>query len=315
MKCNFCESPNNSIIFDWTRHEKNNILKCNNCGLVFKEMASTNKEIESFYKEKYRKIKTLPVQTAEEHHNDKVSIKDARDRTRFISENVDLKGKKILEIGSASGGLMENLRDAGAQIEGIELNDEYREYSKELGFNIFNKPVEYMNFNERYDIIVSFHTIEHFVDVKSAVKSIFSALKPNGIFLGEVPNENDWRISIFNNEIIKRFHYEPNHYYYFSPKVLKNYLETCGFNEIRLETVERYNSLLQLKNILCNTYSENNIEDILEKYIIPKNEKDDVRLPHVDDKIESEFNRIFEQAVNSELKGNCLRFVASKVTQ
>jgi len=312
MECNYCNKSNNSIIYEWTRLEKNNILRCNNCGLVFKEMSDTNKDIELFYKEKYRKIETLPVQTPEAHYNDKVSMKDANDRSKFISENVDLKGKKILEIGSASGGLMKNLRDSGAEIEGIELNDEYGGYSKKLGFNIFDKPIEYMNFKKKYDIIISFHTIEHFVDIKSAFKSIFSALKPNGIFLGEVPNENDWRISIFNNEIIKRFHYEPNHYYYFSPTVLKNYLESCGFNKIRLETVERYNSFLQLKNILCNTYSENDIEDILEKYIIPKSEKDDVRLPHVDDKIESEFNRIFEKSVNSDLLGNCLRFIAFK---
>lgn len=315
MECNYCNTSNNSIIYEWTRLEKNNILKCNNCGLVFKEISEAQKDIELFYKTKYRKIKTLPVQTPEEHHNDNVSKKDANDRIRFITENVDLKGKKILEIGSASGGLMEKLQDAGAEVEGLELNDDYRNYSKQLGFDVFHKPIEDLDLEEVYDCVISFHTIEHFANPKSAFESIFTALRSDGIFIGEVPNQDDWRLSIFDNEIVKRFHYDPNHYYYFSPTTLTNYLNNCGFNKIKLETVERYNSLLQLKNVLCDKYSEKNIEDILNKYIIPKSETNDVRLPHFDNNIECEFNRIFEQSVNSELKGNCLRFVSSKVTK
>lgn len=315
MTCNLCDSPNNSVIFEWTRNVKNNILKCNNCGLIFKEISESQKDIELFYKTKYRKIKTLPVQTPEEHYNDKVSKKDANDRIRFITENIDLKGKKILEIGSASGGLMEKLRNAGAKVEGIELNDDYRNYSKQLGFEVFHKPIEDLDFENKYDAIISFHTIEHFVDPKSAFGSIFTALRSDGIFMGEVPNQNDWRLSIFDNEIVKRFHYEPNHYYYFSPTTLTNYLNNCCFNQIKLETVERYNSLLQLKNILCNNDSGKDIEDILNKHIFPKSENADNRLPHLDNNIECEFNRIFEKSVNSELKGNCLRFVAFMVVK
>jgi len=312
MKCNYCDSADNKVLFGWMRYEKNNILQCNNCGLVFQEIRASKKEIEVFYKKEYRKIKTLPILTAEQHYNSKVSKKDAFDRTQFILRNIGLNGKKILEIGSASGGLLEKMRNADSEVEGIELNDDFRLHSQKLGFNIFNRPIEELNFKETYDIIVSFMTIEHFIDPKSAFKSIFSALKPNGLFLGEVPNQNDWRISIFNNEIIKRLHYDPNHYYYFSTETLKNYLETCGFSKIIFETIERYNSLIQLRYILCNRNSGKNIARELDKHIFPDSEKDDVRLPHSDDQVEHEFNRIFERAVNYELKGNCIRFVALK---
>lgn len=312
MQCNFCDSYDNSIIFEWARFEHNNILRCDNCGLVFKEILETKKDIELFYKEKYRKIDTSPVQTAEEYYNDNVAKKYINDRIRFIAENVDLEDKNILEIGSASGGLMEILRSMDAKVEGIEPNDEYRDFSKKLGFNVYDRPIEYLNIEKKYDIIVSFHTIEHFINPKSAIKSIYLALKKDGIFLGEVPNQDDWRISIFDNIVVKRLHYDPSHYYYFSPISLKNYLETCGFDHIRFETDERYNSFLQLRDIFCNKVLEKNIDDKLKEYIFPKSEKDDVRLPHLDDHIETEFNKIFGKAVNSELKGNCLRFVASK---
>jgi len=35
-------------------------------------------------------------------------------------------------------------------------------------------------------------------------------------------------------------------------------------------------------------------------------------LPNINDKIETKFNRIFGNAVNSEMMGNCLRWVACK---
>ena len=45
-KCDFCESEKNEIIYEYTRFEKNNILQCKNCGLVFLELHKTKKEIE-----------------------------------------------------------------------------------------------------------------------------------------------------------------------------------------------------------------------------------------------------------------------------
>ena len=83
-------------------------------------------------------------------------------------------------------------------------------------------------------------------------------------------------------------------------------------DKIRFETVERYNSLRQLRNILCYQQNKENITEIMKKHIFPWNKKDEVRLPNINDNIENEFNRIFEKAVNSELMGNCLRWIGRK---
>jgi len=39
----------------------------------------------------------------------------------------------------------------------------------------------------------------------------------------------------------------------------------------------------ETRNILCNWNSEKNVEEILKKYIFPKNERDEVGLPDVND--------------------------------
>ena len=94
--------------------------------------------------------------------------------------------------------------------------------------------------------------------------------------------------------------------------MIKNYLKTCGFKKIQLETVERYNSFIQLQNILCKRDSDKPIEEVLEEYIFPKDKKTEVRLPDSDDQTSITFNRLFERGVNSELMGNCLRWTSYK---
>jgi len=313
MACNYCGADEYEIIQKYTRFEKNNVLQCKNCGLVYLELKQGKNDIESFYKTDYRKDTSMPVQSPQEHFKDNVTRLDAENRITFISRNEDIKNKSILEIGSGSGSLLVKLKEYGATtVEGIELGLDYSNYSSKLGFNIHTKPIETLNFKEKYDIIVSFHTLEHLYDPMTGVNAINKALKKGGCFLGEVPNQHDWRIQIFNNEIIKRLHYDPNHYYYYSPKTLTNYLTTCGFHNIKLETVERYNSIRQLRSVLCTQTNKENIDTVLKNHIFPKDEKDDTRLPNINDKIETKFNRIFGNAVNSEMMGNCLRWVACK---
>ncbi len=310
MICNYCRSEESDIIAEYTRFEKNNVLQCQNCGLVYLELKKSKEEIESYYSSDYCQAPTHQRLSADEHFHNKVIQNDANNRILFITENLDIRGKRILEVGSASGSLLHKLIEYGCrEAIGIELTEEYANYARSLGFTVYTHPIEELNLREEFDGVVSFHTLEHVYDPMAVIQAVYRALKPNGYFLGEVPNQNDWRIQIFDDKIVKRLHYDPDHYYYYSPITLRNYLGTCGFNNITLQTIERYNSLVQLRNILRNQGRERNAEEALRKYIFPKNEREEVRLPHVDDPVESRFNRLFERGVNLELMGNCLRFV------
>lgn len=312
MKCNFCGSEDSEIIFEYTRFERNNILKCKNCGLVFLELKKSKKEIESFYKKSYRKVDVLPKKSAEEMFNDPVIRHDCKNRIEWIKKKYgNIREKRVLEIGSSSGYFLEYLSSFGAKVIGIELAEDYANYARSLGFTVYSKPFETIDFENEFDLVVMFHTLEHVFDPMSMLRHIYISLKTGGAFMGEVPNQDDWRLKIFDNEVVKRFHYDPNHYYYFSPITLCNYLKKCGFNKVMLETVERYNSLIQLRRILCGEYNQDNIDEILKRDIFAKPEED-VRIPHPNNYQEAEFNKIFEKAVNSELMGNCLRWMAIK---
>lgn len=312
MKCNFCGLEDNEIIFKYTRFEKNNILKCKNCRLVFLELKKSKKETELFYEKSYQKVGTLPKKSAEEMFNDPIKKYDCENRIEWIKKKYgNIYEKKILEIGSSSGFFLEYLSSFGAKAIGVELNEDYANYARGLGFTVYSEPFETINSENEFDLVIMFHTLEHIFDPMSILHHIYISLKMGGVFMGEVPNQNDWRLKIFNNEVVKRFHYDNNHYYYFSPKTLYNYFKRCGFNEVTLETVERYNSLIQLKRILCGEHNKDSIEKILKRDIFAKLKKD-IRIPHSNNFQETEFNKLFEKSVNGELMGNCIRWIAIK---
>lgn len=312
MKCNLCLSEDNKIIYKYTRFERNNILKCERCGLVFLETKKTKKEMESFYIKEYRKVKDLPRQTPEEIFNSSLVRHDCEERIGWIKRNYGgLEKKRVIEIGSSAGYFLNVLSLNGAEAVGLELTESYSNYARNLGFTVYSKPFGEMDFREEFDLVVMFHTLEHIFDPMSILQAIYRSLNKGGVFMGEVSNQNDWRIGIFDNEIVKRFHYDPYHPYYFSSETLNKYLKKCDFDDVKLETVERYNSLVQLRRILSGEYDQENINSILRRDIFAK-PKEDVRIPNPNNFQENNFNRIFGKAVNSELMGNCLRWTAQK---
>jgi len=300
MTCNLCSSETNKIISTKARLETHNIIQCPECGLVYIDLQKTNEELELWHRTEYRKNPALHIQTAEQHYNDQVTRKDVKSQFEYISKNISIIGKRILEIGSASGGLLELLNNNGARASGLEINNEYRRYCQNKGLDVSDTPVELHK--QKYDLIIAFHVLEHFTNPMKSIRGIFTCLKSSGAFMGEVPNQNEWGLSIFNSEIIKQLHYNPHvHYFYFTTSTLNKYFEKTGFREMRFETVERYNSLAQLRIILGG--------GDISKILIPEVTEEDLRL-RIGGREEQEFNRVFSKAVNMELKGDCLRFIA-----
>ncbi len=270
--CKFCSSEDSEIIFNHARFEQINILRCKQCELVCMELDKTDDEIIQHYRHDYRTRSAFPAQTPQYNYDHPVIIKDANKRTEWI-KSVLPRGGKILEIGAGSGRLVEKLKTEGYEVCGIELTEAFVNFSKNKGLRVLDKPIQDLNLKNEFDLVVTFHCFEHILQPKETLIAVLRALVPGGVFLGEVPSQDDWRIKIFDNYVAKRFHYDPNHYFYFNAKTLSNFLKDAGFADSQFSTVERYNSLLQLTRIISGEYTRSNWEKTLERdiYVEPKN--------------------------------------------
>lgn len=103
--------------------------------------------------------------------------------------DMDVNGKRILEIGCAEAGLMKFYKDKGAICSGLELSDiRFKNavlLNEDSSIHLFQadicKPSSYKNeIKDKYDTIIIRDVIEHIPDQERALKNIYALLNPGG---------------------------------------------------------------------------------------------------------------------------------------
>lgn len=110
------------------------------------------------------------------------------DREEFsYAKNFIEKEHKVLEIGSGSGFFAEHLE--AKAYTGLEFNDKAIEEAGKRGVNLIKSSIESFskeNLNS-FDVVCSFHVLEHVTHPYNYIKSSIDALKPGGLLIISVP--------------------------------------------------------------------------------------------------------------------------------
>ena len=108
-------------------------------------------------------------------------------RTGTLQFFIDKGAQRILEIGCAEGLLGACLKSTQAICyDGIELSRDAAVAAAHLD-NVFTIPASALN-SPLYDLIISFHVLEHIGDIAAEVHSWLRLLGSEGVILIEVPN-------------------------------------------------------------------------------------------------------------------------------
>lgn len=131
------------------------------------------------------------------------------------------KGMKVLEIGSGDGHFLKLLSQKNIDSIGLELNDEAVEYGRKNGLNIINELIdEHSNVQQSaYDAICFFQVLEHITSVREFLLSALKCLKPNGLLIIGVPNNNPY---IFKNDEWHTLNLPPHHSGLWSKQAFEN---------------------------------------------------------------------------------------------
>lgn len=117
--------------------------------------------------------------------------KDHYLRYNWVIDYVE--GKNVLDIACGAGKGSFILAEKGNAnfVLGCDINEKSIRYAKHRNkhpkVQFSNQNATELNFNEDFDVVVSFETIEHLNDVDKFLKNIYSALKPGGIFIVSTP--------------------------------------------------------------------------------------------------------------------------------
>jgi 2-polyprenyl-6-hydroxyphenyl methylase/3-demethylubiquinone-9 3-methyltransferase len=167
-------------------------------------------------------------------------------RLDWIQKHIDIKGKKVLDIGCGGGILTESLAKAGAQAKGIDLSEKALKvadlHSLDSGVTV---QYEYISAEDlaarepqQYDIVTCMEMLEHVPDPLSIIQSCATLVKPGGKVFFSTLNRNpkSYLLAVIGAEYILRMLPKGTHDFkkFIKPSELNGFLREVGLgmNEI-----------------------------------------------------------------------------------
>lgn len=109
-------------------------------------------------------------------------------RLSFISQSIDISGKRVLDVGCGGGILAESMAENGAIVTGIDAESEAintaRAHAKESGLamDYICTPIE--DFDELpFDVVTCMELLEHVTTPQTVISHCARLLKPGGYLL------------------------------------------------------------------------------------------------------------------------------------
>ncbi len=156
---------------------------CLKTGVHFYKKAISRDYSSSYFLEEFE------AQYKKTYYEDEENLrKMARRRLSILKQHLKPYGKRLLEIGCATGFFLSEAKKIGFDVCGVEISKTEAEYGRESGLNIFNGSfLEYCE-NKNFDVICAFFVLEHFSNQDKVWEKIFSLLKEDGFLFFALPS-------------------------------------------------------------------------------------------------------------------------------
>ena len=244
LSCDLCGTQSPRFVLDSPGLD-GPLVECVKCGLRY---VGTRRSALTFGEgtgeETAAKVRAANVQfrhlrLEEEHRLALLNAKWRLDLIRKIKPS-----GKLLEIGCARGDFLRVARESFDAC-GVEPNPDLANSSSEVA------PV-YRDIIERtpwsgFDIVASFHVIEHVDSPRSFIRAAAERLKPGGLLVIETPNIDSLPFKIFKSRWRQ---FIPEHYFFFDPKTISRLLSDHGFQMQSVTNIGKYASVDLIANRL-----------------------------------------------------------------
>lgn len=177
-------------------------------------------------------------------------------RLQFIKEQIDLKGKHVLDVGCGGGILTESLAKTGAHATGIDLASDVLNVAREHA-NAQQLTIDYqciaietfaLQHPHTFDAITCMELLEHVPDPQQVISACKQLLKPNGILFLSTLNRNlkSFLLAIIGAEYVLNLVPKGTHEYakFITPAELSRLLREEDFEVEQIRGLS-YNPLTQ----------------------------------------------------------------------
>lgn len=149
-----------------------------------------------------------------------------------------ISGKKWLDFGTGSGGILDLFKQEGGEIFAVEAQRSALLALQKHGYNAFNS-IDKLPSNE-FDVISLFHVLEHLTTPIETLISLRENLSASGKIIIEVPHARDFLLSKLDLDAFKAFTLWSEHLILHTHNSLKVFLQEAGFSKIEISGYQRY---------------------------------------------------------------------------
>jgi 2-polyprenyl-3-methyl-5-hydroxy-6-metoxy-1,4-benzoquinol methylase len=229
MICPLCESPENSPIRILTQEKGKSrksaiLLKCRKCGLLFAEDCASDRS--RLYDESYW---VWDVESGEAEKMIGETKKTAfAGQLGSLKKHINPEGKKILDVGTGFGYLLEVANELGFDCHGIDISGKAVEMSsrKFSGKIVKGNLISADYPNGYFDVVSMVDVLEHIADPRETIAEAQRILKPGGLLFIISPNSSSITRLLSGKNW---FQYKYEHILFFNKKSLKFLLEKYSF--------------------------------------------------------------------------------------
>jgi 2-polyprenyl-3-methyl-5-hydroxy-6-metoxy-1,4-benzoquinol methylase len=181
-------------------------------------------------------------------------LKIATARPRLVTIKKLVRGKRLLDVGCATGFFLEAAAEEGFDVRGVEFSTVAISFARpDIRQRIVCGDVNALSSQEaaEFDVVTAFDIIEHVQDPSKFLSEIRQILVPGGILVLSTPDTGHFLRYLMGS---KWPMLQPmQHTFLFSRRGLKALLESCGYAEVVVETARKVLTVSYLAEQLAAT--------------------------------------------------------------
>jgi SAM-dependent methyltransferase len=261
--CNLCGTSDARLLF---RKNATDFLQCRQCGLEWVHPLPDMAKMRELYSSpKYFNTDDISQYGYSDYvRNKHLNVNLFNRRLDEILRHTDGRRGLLLDVGCATGVLLELARLRGWEVRGVDVSEYATRIAREYyNLEIFTGELAEAAYpDEHFDVVVMDDLIEHVADPSALVQESHRILRTGGLLTLNTPN----RAGLWHLLMGRRwFHYKQSeHTYFFSPRVISQLLDRHGYHVLDIDSSSKIIDLnyafgrlryynLALSNLLAQT--------------------------------------------------------------
>jgi 2-polyprenyl-3-methyl-5-hydroxy-6-metoxy-1,4-benzoquinol methylase len=244
MNCYLCGSNHYQILPGKVRdNDSLQVIECDECHLVY--LSNQEHISEEHYKNSGMHGDALP---SIQEWLIETQVDDER-RFEFLKNTI--RGKDVLDFGCGNGGFLIKAKGVSINRFGVELEKRLQDHFSLNDLTVYPDLEIALQSGQKFDVITSFHVLEHLSDPSDIMAKLALLLKPNGKMVFEIPSATDVLLRLYQSKEFSEFTYWSQHLYLFNANNIVKLVERAGLKVHWIKQVQRYplsNHLFWLSN-------------------------------------------------------------------